>query len=80
MQRFNMDLIHFGIIAVALCELGFLTPPFGINLFVSMSLTKASLGETALATLPYMIVLTGSILILTYVPEISLLLPNLFYK
>jgi len=80
MQRFNIDLIHFGIIAVALCELGFLTPPFGINLFVSMSLTKEPLGETARATFPYMIVLTASILILTYIPEISLFLPNLFYK
>ena len=80
MQRFNIDLIHFGIIAVALCELGFLTPPFGINLFVSMSLTKEPLGETARATWPYMIVFMASILILTYIPEISLFLPNLFYK
>jgi C4-dicarboxylate transporter DctM subunit len=80
MQKFDIDLIHFGIIAVAMCELGFLTPPFGINLFVSMSLTKESLGYTARATLPYMIVMGGAILAITYIPEISLFLPNLFYR
>ena len=79
LEKFGIDLIHFGIIAVALCELAFLTPPFGINLFVSMSITKESLGVTARGTLPFMIVLLGAILLIAYIPEISLFLPRLLY-
>jgi len=76
---FNISLIHFGIIAIVIAQVGFLTPPFGVNLVVSMGLTEQSLGEVAKATLPYLLILIGLAIVIAFVPDISLFLPNLFY-
>jgi C4-dicarboxylate transporter DctM subunit len=78
LQKFDVNLIHFGIIAIVNAEVGFLTPPFGLNLFVAMSITHRSLWEVARYCLPYMLTLLVGAIIIAYVPEISLFLPNLF--
>jgi C4-dicarboxylate transporter DctM subunit len=78
--RFEIDPIHYGIIMVLLIEYGFLTPPFGLNLFVAMGLTKKSLTEVSLAVWPFLVLLLLCVLLVTYVPWISLVLPETFLR
>ncbi len=80
LRRFNIDLVHYGIVMVLVIEYGFLTPPFGLNLFVAMGLTKKSLIEVSKAVLPFLIILLVCLLICTYVPWISLYLPTTFLR
>jgi C4-dicarboxylate transporter DctM subunit len=77
---FNLDLIHFGIIAITSAEVAFMTPPFGVNLFVSMSVTDEPLGYVAKSTMPFMFICLALVLVIAFIPEISLILPNLYYR
>jgi C4-dicarboxylate transporter DctM subunit len=77
LQRYQIDLIHFGIVMVLLIEFGFLTPPFGLNLFVTMGLTGESLTSVSRAVAPFLIWLLLCVLLVVFIPEISLLLPKL---
>jgi len=61
-------------------ECGFLTPPFGLNLFVSMAIMKKSLIEIGKAVLPFIVLFLACLLVITYVPKLSLLLPQLFIR
>jgi C4-dicarboxylate transporter DctM subunit len=80
LNHFGLDLIHFGIICIINCEVAFMTPPFGVNLFVTMSITRESLYTVAKATLPYMLIFLGMALVMAFIPEISLVLPNWWYR
>ena len=75
----GFDPVWFGVVLVILIEIGLLTPPVGINLFVVMSIAKnqLSLGETAMAALPYVILMLLLLLAITIMPEIVLWLPRL---
>jgi len=77
LQKFNIDLIHYGIIMIVNIELGFLTFPFGLNLFVAMGITGKSLTQIGKAVMPFLILMIGALLLITYIPEISLYLPRL---
>lgn len=77
---FDLNLVHFGIIAITSAEVAFMTPPFGVNLFVTMSVTDEPLGYVAKSTMPYMFICLGLVFIFAFFPEISLFLPNLFYN
>jgi len=77
LQKFNIDLIHYGIIMIVNIELGFLTFPFGLNLFVAMGITGKSLTQIGKAVMPLLILMIGALLLITYIPEISLYLPRL---
>ena len=72
------DPIWLGVIITIMIEIGQVTPPVGLNLSVLVSVTKekVSLGETALATMPYWLILLFGIGILTLAPEIALFLPS----
>jgi C4-dicarboxylate transporter DctM subunit len=65
---------------VLLIEFGFLTPPFGINLFVAMGLTNKPLVRISRSVVPFIIILLICVFVVTFVPQIALFLPNLFYK
>jgi C4-dicarboxylate transporter DctM subunit len=80
LNRFGIDTIHYGIIMIVNIECGFLTPPFGLNLFVSMAIMKKSLVEIGRAVLPFIALFIGCLLVITYVPKLSLLLPELFIR
>ena len=80
LAHFGLDLIHFGIICIINCEVAFMTPPFGVNLFVTMSITRETLYTVAKATVPYMLIFLGMALVLAFIPEISLVLPNWWYR
>jgi C4-dicarboxylate transporter DctM subunit len=80
LNRYDIDFIHFGIIMIINIEIGFLTPPFGLNLFVSMAIAKRSLIEISKSVLPYILLFIGCLLVITHIPKISLLLPQLFLR
>jgi C4-dicarboxylate transporter DctM subunit len=73
----GVDPIHFGILLVITSEIGFLTPPLGVNLFVAMGIANVTLEQISKAVWPYIVVLTLVTVLLTAVPEISLWLPRL---
>ncbi len=80
LTRYGIDYVHYGIVMVLMIEFGFLTPPFGLNLFVSMGLTKQPLTTVARATAPFLFLLIVCVLLVTFIPDISLLLPKLFLR
>ena len=80
LSLFNLDLVHFGIIAITSAEVAFMTPPFGVNLFVTMSVTDEPLGYVAKSTMPFMFICLALVMVFAFVPEISMFLPNLFYN
>ena len=69
--------IHFGILLVITSEIGFLTPPLGVNLFVAMGIANVTLEQISKSVVPYIVVLTLVTVLLTAVPQISLWLPRL---
>jgi C4-dicarboxylate transporter, DctM subunit len=73
----GVDPIHFGILLVITSEIGFLTPPLGVNLFVAMGIANVTLEQISKAVVPFIIVLTLVTVLLTALPQISLWLPRL---
>lgn len=69
--EFGVDPVHLGIIFLANMELGYLTPPVGMNLFFASSRFGRPLGEVALACLPYVAVMAVGVLLITYLPWLS---------
>ncbi|MBP7528799.1 MAG: TRAP transporter large permease subunit [Syntrophorhabdaceae bacterium] len=78
LAKYNIDLVHYGIIMIVNVECGFLTPPFGLNLFVSMAIMKRSLVDVGKAILPFILLFLTCLLVITYVPWIATFLPKLF--
>jgi C4-dicarboxylate transporter DctM subunit len=75
----GIDPIHFGIIMTLNMEVGMITPPVGLNLYVASGLSGLSLEEVTKAALPWMLVMILALLLVTYIPAISLTLVNLLY-
>ncbi len=78
-QRVGIDLVHLGIVFVVNLEIGMITPPVGLNLYVASGIAKLPLYHVMRASLPWMLVLVLGLLIVTYLPELSLWLPRLLY-
>jgi C4-dicarboxylate transporter DctM subunit len=78
-MRLGVDPIHFGVLFVVTAEIGFLTPPVGANLFVGMKIAKVSLEEISKSTLPFILTYIIVLLLLVFIPQISLFLPNLVF-
>ncbi len=78
-REVGIDPVHFGIITLINVEIGMLTPPVGLNLFVACKITGMSLGEVVRSVLPSLGILLLGLLIITYVPWLSLFLPGLIY-
>ncbi len=77
LDKFGIDPIHFGTIMVINIEVAFLTPPFGINLFVAAGITGRGIGMVTKSVLPYLVIIWSVLLLVTYVPWLSLWLPGL---
>ena len=71
--------VRLGIIMVVNLEVGMVTPPIGLNLFVASGITGMSITQTARAALPWTLVLLLFLVIVTYVPAITLWLPGLLF-
>jgi len=70
----GVDPIHFGIIVAVNLSLGMYTPPFGLNLFASQAIFDAPLSRVYLGVLPFLVVNFIALLVITYVPAISMVL------
>ncbi|QEY57871.1 TRAP transporter large permease [Pseudomonas sp. C27(2019)] len=75
--QLGIDPIHLGIIMVVNMEIGLITPPVGLNLFVTSAVTGMPLSAVIRAALPWLMILLAFLMVITYVPSVSMGLPNL---
>ena len=76
-RQLGVDPVHFGLVMVLNLMIGLLHPPMGMVLFVLARVAKLSVERTTMAILPWLVPLLGSLVILTYLPAISLWLPRM---
>src|SRR3546814_10496065 len=76
-MQLGIDPVHLGIIFVVNLEIGMVTPPIGLNLFVTAVITKMTIGQVIRAASPWLMILLAFLVLVTYVPAISLWLPEL---
>lgn len=76
---FGIDPIHFGVMMTVNLAIGFVTPPIGVNLFVGSSVGDVSVESLAKACVPFLLALLVCQVLVTFVPAISLFLPNLMH-
>lgn len=74
----GIDPVHFGVIMVSTLAIGFVTPPLGVNLFVASSVGKVKFEKIVVAIVPFIIVMIIAVLVIAFVPQLSLWLPGLF--
>jgi C4-dicarboxylate transporter DctM subunit len=79
-NKIGIDPIHLGIVFVVCSEAGFLTPPFGANLFVAMKLIDVTLEGVSKAVIPFIIAIILAIFLVCYFPQISLWLPSILMR
>jgi C4-dicarboxylate transporter DctM subunit len=73
----GVDPLHFGIIIVVNLAIGMVTPPLGVCLFIGCSIGKISIEQITRAVWPFILVLIADILLITYLPWISMFLPKI---
>ena len=78
-MHFGIDPVHFGMIMVVNLALGMITPPFGVNLFAACTVAKISLDRIIPHLLPFVLVILACLMVITYVPALSLTLRDLVY-
>jgi len=76
-MQLGIDPIHFGVLITVNMEVGMCHPPVGLNLYVASGITKMGISELTVAVLPWLIAMVGFMLLITYVPIISLWLPRM---
>jgi len=76
-MKLGIDPIHFGVLITVNMEVGMCHPPVGLNLYVASGITKMGISELTVAVMPWLIAMIGFMLLITYVPIISLWLPRL---
>jgi tripartite ATP-independent transporter DctM subunit len=79
-QHFGIDPVHFGLIMVVNLALGMITPPFGVNLFAACTVARISLDRMVTSLIPFVLVVLACLMVITYVPELSLGLRDLVYS
>ena len=76
-QYCGLDPIQFGIMVILNCGIGLLTPPVGAVLFIGSAVAKQPMEKVVKATLPFYLCMIVALLLISFVPDISLLLPKL---
>jgi C4-dicarboxylate transporter DctM subunit len=79
-MKLGIDPVHFGILIVVNMEVGMCHPPVGLNLYVASGITKMGITELTVAVWPWLLTMLAFLILITYVPQISLWLPNLIYS
>ncbi len=79
-QRFGIDPVHFGLVMVVNLALGMITPPFGVNLFAACTVARVSLDKIIRHLVPFVGVVLACLMVITYVPTLSLALRDLVYR
>nr|WP_318272605.1 TRAP transporter large permease subunit [Paracoccus saliphilus] len=72
--NFGIHPVHFGIIMVVNLAMGMFTPPVGLNLFIASTLAKTSIARLSVAVLPFVALMLGLLVIISFVPWLSLAL------
>ena len=78
MISFGVDPIHFGVVLVCCCEIGFATPPLGENMFIASGVARATLEEISMNALPFVFVSILVVFLIAYFPVLTLWLPDFF--
>jgi len=78
-QHFGIDPVHFGLVMVVNLALGMITPPFGVNLFAACTVARISLDRIVGHLLPFVGVILACLMVITYVPQLSLFLRDLVF-
>ena len=78
-MHFGIDPVHFGLIMVVNLALGMITPPFGVNLFAACTVARISLDRIIGHLIPFVLVILACLMVITYVPGLSLTLRDLVY-
>ena len=73
----GIDPIQFGIIVMLNCGIGLLTPPVGSVLFIGAAVAKRPMGAVVKATMPFYLCMVVALLLITFIPDISLFIPKL---
>ena len=73
----GIDPVHLGIIIVVNMEIGLVTPPVGLNLFVASAVAQLPVTSIIRASVPWLVLLLGFLIVVTYIPALSLILPRL---
>ncbi len=76
-QSFGMSPIHFGIMLTVNLAIGFITPPYGVNLFYGMKLSNITMESLAKRIFPFIFAMIFCLLLITFVPAISMFLPGI---
>jgi C4-dicarboxylate transporter, DctM subunit len=79
-MKLGIDPVHFGIIMVVNMEVGMCHPPVGLNLYVASGITKMGISELTVAVLPWLLTMIAFLLLVTYLPQLSLWLPEMVYR
>ena len=79
MTAFGVDPIHFGVVLVCCCGVGFSTPPLGENIFIASGIADTTLEDISYNALPFVFVTVGVIILCVFVPDIVLVLPRMMY-
>ena len=79
-QSIGIEPIQFGIMVILNCGIGLLTPPVGSVLFIGSAVAKLPIEKVVKATLPFYLCMIITLILITFVPQISLWLPNLIMK
>ena len=77
--HFGIDPVHFGLVMVVNLAMGMITPPFGVNLFAACTVARISLDRMIPFLLPFVMVIIACLMVVTYVPGLSLGLRDLVY-
>ena len=78
-MHFGIDPVHFGLVMVVNLALGMITPPFGVNLFAACTVARISLDRMIKDLIPFVLVILACLMVVTYVPSLSLWLRDLVY-
>src|SRR6478672_642272 len=78
-MHFGIDPVHFGIVMVVNLALGMITPPFGVNLFAACTVARISLDQIVTRLVPFILVVLACLMVITYVPVVSIGLRDLVY-
>lgn len=79
-QAYGINLLHLGIIFLTNLEIGYSTPPIGINLFISSLFFERPVLKLYVASLPFLAILLFALIVITYVPDLSLFLVKVVVK
>jgi C4-dicarboxylate transporter DctM subunit len=73
----GIDPIQFGVMFVVVCEIGYETPPLGVNLFVAQEISDCSIEAISKEAIPFALAEFAALMIITFVPQLTLFLPSL---